>query len=117
MKNGIGKIYFDETNLLKQGAPHQQDDLFVDDDPSPPQQQEQQQQEEAPQQEEPLAAPEEEPPVEEPAVAPPKISTLAQEFAEWKRETGIHDASLSEYNNHKAWKQNLELYDTSLLDL
>ena len=32
-KNGIGKIYFDEKNLLKQGVPHQQDDLFVYDDP------------------------------------------------------------------------------------
>ena len=38
-KNGIGKIYYDEKNFLKQGAPHQQEDLFVDDDP-PPQPQE-----------------------------------------------------------------------------
>jgi hypothetical protein len=54
-------------------------------------------------------------PVEEPAVAPPG-PTLAQEFAEWKRETEIHDASLSEYKMHKAWMQKMELYDTSLLD-
>jgi hypothetical protein len=38
-KNGIGKIYFDEKNLLKQGAPQPQEDLFVDDD-DPPQQEE-----------------------------------------------------------------------------
>ena len=36
-KNGIGKIYFDEKDLLNQGAPHQQDDLFVYDDPPQPQ--------------------------------------------------------------------------------
>ncbi len=36
-KNGIGKIYFDGKNLLKQGAPQPQEDLFVDDDPPQPQ--------------------------------------------------------------------------------
>ena len=35
-KNRIGKIYYDRQNLLKQDAPHQQDDLFVDDDPPQP---------------------------------------------------------------------------------
>ncbi|MFM7979061.1 MAG: hypothetical protein ACKPKO_07055 [Candidatus Fonsibacter sp.] len=35
-KNRIGEIYFDEQNLLKQGAPHQQDNLFVHDDPPKP---------------------------------------------------------------------------------
>ena len=35
-QNGIGKTYFDKHNLLTQGAPHQQDDLFVDDDPPQP---------------------------------------------------------------------------------
>ena len=51
------------------------------------------------------------------AVAPPKIATPAQEFAEWKRETGIYDMTLSEYQKFAAWKQNMEVYDTSLLDL
>ena len=51
------------------------------------------------------------------AVAPPNISTPAQEFAEWKRETGIYDASLSEFKEFAAWTQKMELYDTSLLDL
>ncbi|MFM7982980.1 MAG: hypothetical protein ACKPKO_27020, partial [Candidatus Fonsibacter sp.] len=35
-KNMIGEIYFDKENFLKQGAPHQQGDLFVDDDPPQP---------------------------------------------------------------------------------
>ena len=51
------------------------------------------------------------------AVAPPKISTPAQELAEWKRETGIYDMTLSEYQEFAAWTHNMELYDTSLLDL
>ncbi|MFM7990047.1 MAG: hypothetical protein ACKPKO_63110 [Candidatus Fonsibacter sp.] len=45
--NNIGNIYIDKENILKQGAPNQQDDLSVDDDPpqpealaEPPQQQE-----------------------------------------------------------------------------
>ena len=121
-KNGIGKIYFDGKNLLKQGAPQPQEDLFVDDnDPPQPQQQEQQEElpveepqvEEPPQQEEP---PVEEAPVEEPVVAPPAL-TLEQEFEEWKRETEIYDMTLSEYKKEKEWKQKMELYDTSLLDV
>jgi hypothetical protein len=51
------------------------------------------------------------------AVEPPKIPTPAQEFAAWKRETGIYDMTLSQYQEFAAWKQNMELYDTSLLDL
>ena len=112
-KNGIGKIYFDEKDLLKQGASQPQEDLFVYDDPP------QAQEVPAPP---PVASmlagmqPVEEPQVEEPVVAPP-APTLAQEFAEWKRETGIYDMSLSLYQELAAWKQKMELYDTSLLDL
>ena len=51
------------------------------------------------------------------AVAAPKISTPAQEFAEWKRETGLYDMSLAEFQEFTAWKQIVELHDTSLLDL
>ena len=51
------------------------------------------------------------------AVAPPKISSPAQEFAEWKRETGIYDTTLSQCQEFAAWKQKMELYGTSLLDL
>ena len=106
-KNGIGKIHFDGKNLLKQGAPQPQEDLFVDDD-DPPLPQQQEQQEEEPAVEEPL--------VEERAVAPPAL-TLDQEYAEYKSWSGLHDMTLSEYKRHKAWKQNMELYDTSMLDL
>ncbi|MFM7977879.1 MAG: hypothetical protein ACKPKO_01075, partial [Candidatus Fonsibacter sp.] len=35
-KNRIGHQYFDKDNILKQGAPHQQDDLFVNDNPPQP---------------------------------------------------------------------------------
>ena len=56
-------------------------------------------------------------PIPKPQVAPPKISTPAQEFAEWKRETGIYDMALSQYQEFAAWKQKMELYDTSMLDL
>ena len=82
-------MYFDKENLLKQGAPHQQDDLFVDDDPpqpevlaEPPQPQETPA--EPPQPQEVPA-----PPVPEPQAVAPNISTPAQEFAEWRRETGL----------------------------
>jgi hypothetical protein len=61
-------------------------------------------------------APVEEPPVEEPVVAPP-APTLDQEYAEYKSWSGIHDITLSEYLREKAWKQKMELYDTSALDL
>ena len=104
-KNRIGKIYYDRQNLLKQGAPHQQEDLFLDDDPpqpevlaeppqpqevpAPPPQEQEQQQVVAP-----TPAPPPPPPTPEPQAAAPKISTPAQEFAEWKRETGFYDASL-----------------------
>ncbi|MFM7988350.1 MAG: hypothetical protein ACKPKO_54465, partial [Candidatus Fonsibacter sp.] len=36
-KHRIWKIYYDKDNLLKQGAPHQQDDLLIDNDPPQPQ--------------------------------------------------------------------------------
>ena len=40
-KNKTGKIYFDEKNLLKQDAPRQQDDPFIEEDPAQPQPQQQ----------------------------------------------------------------------------
>jgi hypothetical protein len=108
-KNGIGKIYFDGKNLLKQGASQPQEDLFVDDDPPQPQQQE----EEPPVED---APPVEEPLVEEPVVAPPAL-TLEQEFEEYKSWSEMYDMTLSEYIREKEWKQKMELYDTSLLDV
>ena len=112
-KNRIGKIYYDRQNLLKQGAPHQQDDLFLDDDPPQPEVLT-----EPPQPQEVVAPPPPpSPPVPEPEAAAPKISTPAQEFAEWKRETGLYDASLREFQEFAGWKQKMDLYDTSLLDL
>jgi hypothetical protein len=124
-KNGIGKIYFDGKNLLKQGASQPQEDLFVDDDP--PQQEEvpaPPPEEELPTAvEEPPAAsslagmqPVEEPLVEEPVVAPPAL-TLEQEFEEYKSWSEIYDMALSEYKKEKEWKQKMELYDTSALDV
>ncbi|MFM7990489.1 MAG: hypothetical protein ACKPKO_65340, partial [Candidatus Fonsibacter sp.] len=32
-QNNIGQIYYDKDNLLKQGAPNQHDNLFIDDEP------------------------------------------------------------------------------------
>ena len=70
--------------------------------------------EEPPVEEAPAAV--EEPPVEEPAVAPP-APTLDQEYAEYKSWSGLHDMTLSEYLREKAWKQKMELYDTSMIDV
>ena len=53
----------------------------------------------------------------EPQAAAPKSTTPTQGFAEWKRETGLYDASLREFQEFVEWKQKMELYDTSLLDL
>ena len=111
-KNKLGKIYYDKENLLKQGARHQQQDMFVDDDDDPPQPEVLA---EPPQAQEPETPPP--PPVPEPQAATPKISTLAQALAEWKRETGVYNVSLREYKEFVEWKQKMELYDASLLDL
>ena len=116
-KNKIGNIYFDNDNLLKQGAPNQQDDLFVDDDPPQPEVLAEPQQQEPEQEEEEAVAPTPPPPVPEPQAAAPQSTTPAQEFAEWKRETGIYDASLREFREFTQWQQKMDLYDTSLLDL
>ena len=89
--------------------------MFIDDE-EPPQPEvvvpvESQPQEETPE----LPIPEPEVPEEEP---PPKSTTTpAQEYVEWKRKTGIYDASLREFQEHTQWKQKMDLYDTSLLDL
>ena len=121
-KNNIGKIYFDRDNLLKQVALNQQDDLFIDDEsPQPEVVVEPQQKEEEETPERPIPEPEvpEEPPQqEEEETPPPKTTTTpAQEYVEWKRKTGIYDASLREFQEHTRWKQKMDLYDTSLLDL
>ena len=126
-ENRIGKIYYDRQNLLRQGAPYQQEDLFLDDDPpqpevltEPPQPQEvpapppQEQQGAAPT---PAPPPPPPPPIPEPQAAGPNIPTPAQEFAEWKRGTGLYDASLREFQEFAGWKQKMDLYDASLLDL
>jgi len=129
-KNKIGKIYFDKDNLLKQGAPNQQDDLFVDDDPPQPEVLAEPPQEEEtpeppvpepevvvptePQQE----APEDEEPQEEEETPPPQsTTTLAQEYAEYIRENNMCDMSFREFQEHMQWQQKADLYDTSLLDL
>jgi len=137
-KNNIGKIYYDRDNLLKQVALNQQEDLFIDDEPPQPQEvvpAEPEQETPTPQQQQETPTPpqeeEETPPPPPPAPAapsparvqpepetpPPKSTTLAQEFAEWKRDTGNYDMSLREYKEFVEWKQKMELYDTSLLDL
>jgi hypothetical protein len=116
-KNNIGKIYFDRGNLLKQVALNQQDDLFIDDEPpqrevvaEPPQEEEETPEPPVPEPEAPAE------PQQEQETPPPQSTTPTQEYAEWERETGLN-VSLREFQEHTQWKQKMDLYDTSLLDL
>ena len=102
---------------MKQVALNQQDDLFIDDEPPQPEAPaEPQQEEETP--EPPVPEPEApaEPPQEEETPAPQITTTPAQEYAKWNWE-GLKIVSLREFEEHTRWKQKIDLYDTSLLDL
>ena len=90
-KNDIGKIYFDRDNLLKQVALNQQDDLFIDDEPPQPEAPAEPQQEEEETPEPPVPEPEAPAePQQEQETPPPQSTTPTQEYAEWKRETGLN---------------------------
>ena len=88
-KNNIGKI--DRDNLLKQVALNQQDDLFIDDEPPQPEAPAEPQQEEEETPEPPVPEPEAPAePQQEQETPPPQSTTPTQEYAEWKRETGLN---------------------------
>ncbi|MFM7980384.1 MAG: hypothetical protein ACKPKO_13810, partial [Candidatus Fonsibacter sp.] len=99
--------------LWKQVALNQQDDLFIDDEPPQPQEvlAEPQQPEEpeqetpppplVPQPEAPAEPPQEQ---EEQGTPAPTSTTPTQGFADWKRETGLYDASLREFQEFTQWK-------------
>ncbi|MFM7982112.1 MAG: hypothetical protein ACKPKO_22615 [Candidatus Fonsibacter sp.] len=110
-KNNIGNIYYDEDNLLKQVALNQQDGLFIDDD-EPPQPQEVPAE---PQQEQETPPP---PPVPEPeAPTEPPQNNNKKGLRSGNGRRGSTTRRFREFQEFVQWKQNMELYDTSLLDL
>ena len=93
-KNKTGKIYCDERNILKQDAPHQHNDPFIDEDPPQPQPQQQQQVVgESPQEVVPPPPPQQVVAPTPPPPPPLNICTPMQSLKAFKRKMALYDTS------------------------